>query len=333
MRFGVSTAFALITEEFDKDVDAIRLLVKTFNDPWTGTPKARIAAANSATLLLAATFEEFVREMAQAYARAAVASVRSVRNLPPKLASAAWNRTMEMLAHNRINSGSKVMPAESMLDARTQFDAVYEFCNGDLSQNIYRALAHNENNMRPDEINSLFNVSRLESVCLRIADKEPLLQNFGEAEADKAHARLRDSLNEFFKRRNDIAHSLNAATSSSPDQILKDIDLFDAFGKSLCETLEASECEQGVRRVLTRSEGEEERCIVVKLDGRYAKVLHLIRDDTSRGRYAVNGKRWRPANPVNHWEKLDSSFEEVIELYKREEAWPSTAGGPILEPA
>jgi hypothetical protein len=47
------------------------------------------------------------------------------------------------------------------------------------------------------------------------------------------------SLEEFFERRNGIAHSLNPARSSGPDQILKDIDLLEAFGKSLCETLEA----------------------------------------------------------------------------------------------
>ena len=83
MRFGVSTDFAVITEEFDNDLDAFRLLVNAFDDPQTSAPKARIAAANSSTLLLAATFEEFVREMARAYARAVVASSQSIELLPP----------------------------------------------------------------------------------------------------------------------------------------------------------------------------------------------------------------------------------------------------------
>ncbi len=240
VRFGVATAFTVITEEFGDDLDAIRLLVNSFNDPHKSAPKARIAAANSSTLLLAATFEEFVREMARAYARAVVAATHSFERLPTKLASTAWRRTMETLARVRINTGTKVFSAESVfLDAQTRFNVVYEFCKGDLSQDIYNELIYNENNMRPGEINSLFKVSDLGDVCLKIADKRPLLENFGEAEAGKAHGRLLASLEEFFERRNGIAHSLNPARSSGPDQILKDIDMFNALGKSLCETLEA----------------------------------------------------------------------------------------------
>ena len=85
-------------------------------------------------------------------------------------------------------------------------------------------------------------------------------------------------------------------------------------------------------KVLTRSEGEEERCIVIKPDGHFAKALQLIRDeDSSRGQYEVNGKRWRPANSAVPWERDSSSFEEVVELYRREDTWAPTAGGPILE--
>ena len=81
-------------------------------------------------------------------------------------------------------------------------------------------------------------------------------------------------------------------------------------------------------KVLTRSEGEEERCIVIKPDGDFATALQLIRDeDSSRGQYEVNGKRWR----FTHWERHNSSFEEVVELYRREDTWAPTAGGPILE--
>ena len=86
------------------------------------------------------------------------------------------------------------------------------------------------------------------------------------------------------------------------------------------------------RKVLTRSEGEEERCIVIKPDGQFAKALQLIRDeDISRGRYEVNGKRWRPANSAVPWERHHSSFEDVVELHRREDTWAPTAGGPVIE--
>ena len=78
----MTTELTLITEEFDSDLEAIRLLVNAFkNSPPISAPKARIAAANSATLLLAATFEEFVREMARAYAKAVVTAAHSLEEL------------------------------------------------------------------------------------------------------------------------------------------------------------------------------------------------------------------------------------------------------------
>jgi hypothetical protein len=202
VRLGVSTDFTIITEEFGDDLDAIRSLVNAFNDPHKGIPKARVAAANSATLLLAATFEEFVREMARAYARAVVAAADSFERLPPRLAGTAWRRTMETLARIRIDARSKVFSAESVFsDALTRFNIVYEFCKGDLSKDIYNELIYNENNMRPSEINSLFKVSELVDVCSKLADKKPLLENFGETEVGKAHGRLLSSLEEFFERR------------------------------------------------------------------------------------------------------------------------------------
>jgi hypothetical protein len=236
----VSTNFTVIAEEFAEDLDAIRSLVNAFSDPHKSPPKPRIAAANSATLLLAATFEEFVREMARAYAKAVVTAADSFEKLPPRLARTAWRRTMEALGRTQIDTRSNFFLAESAFaDALTKFNVIYEFCKGDLSQDIYKDLIHNDNNMRPGEINSLFSVSNLGDVCLKLADKKPLLENFCEAEAGKAHGRLLANLEEFFERRNGIAHSLNPARSSGSDQILKDIDMLDAFGKSLCETLEA----------------------------------------------------------------------------------------------
>src|SRR3546814_106825 len=170
--------------------DLIRSLVNAFNDPHKSAPKARIVAANSATLLLAATFEEFVREMARAFARAVVTASDSFERLPPKLAATAWRRTMETLARLRIDTRSKVFSAESVFsDALTRFNVVYGFCKGDLSQDIYNELIYNENNMRPGEINSLFKVSDLVDVCSKLADQRPLLENLGEVAAGQAHGR------------------------------------------------------------------------------------------------------------------------------------------------
>ena len=235
----MSTDFTLIGEEFDGDLETIRLLVNAFEDSPRNAPKTRIAAANSASLLLAASFEEFIRQMARAYAKAVVTAAHSFDKLPKRMANMAWRRTMETLARIRIDTTTKLWSAEPTIsNAQERFTAVYEFCKGDLSKNIYNDLIHNKNNMRPGQINSLFKISGLSDVCFETAGKKPLLDNFGEDDADKAHGRLLKTLEEFFDRRNYIAHSLNTSQSIGQDQVLKDISIFKAFGKSLCETLE-----------------------------------------------------------------------------------------------
>ena len=61
----------------------------------------------------------------------------------------------------------------------------------------------------------------------------------------------------FFERRNRIAHSLNATHSSAPDQILKDIDMFDSIGLSLCETLESESGEYFGSSIIFRKSDNE----------------------------------------------------------------------------
>jgi hypothetical protein len=212
----------------------------TFGDPQK-LAKVRIAAANSATLLVAATFEEFVREMARAYARAVVASATSFEKLPPKLAATAWKRTMEGLSRLRFDGDRDGATTENVFgDAQARFSVIYEFCRGDLSRDIYADLIHNENNMRPGEVNSLFKVSGLGNVCLMLSDKQAMLDTFGESEAGKAHGKLLVGLEDFFERRNGIAHALSLGQSDGPDQIINDIDMLQSLGKALRETLDVS---------------------------------------------------------------------------------------------
>lgn len=205
----MASIFQVITEEFIDDLNAIRSLVVTFSDPQK-TGKARIAAANSATLLVAATFEEFVREMARQYARAIVTNTASFEKLPPKLASTAWKRTMDGLSKMRFGGNDSGVGRENVFGAaQARFTVIHEFCKGDLTQDIYRDLIHNENNMRPGEINGLFKVSGLGDVCNKLSDKQPMLDLFGEAEPGKAHGRLLSQMEDFFERRNAIAHASN----------------------------------------------------------------------------------------------------------------------------
>ncbi len=162
-----TSIFELIREDFVGEIDTIRQLVGTFDGPGK-TAKARIAAANSATLLVAATFEEFVREMAREHARVVVTTSPSFDKLPKKLVSTAWKRSMEGLARVRLDVEQSARES-LMVDTHARFSVAYSFAKGDLTQDIYRDLIHNENNMRPNELNSMFNVAGLSDMCQRSA--------------------------------------------------------------------------------------------------------------------------------------------------------------------
>ncbi|MFM2149093.1 MAG: hypothetical protein RLZZ187_1399 [Pseudomonadota bacterium] len=232
-----TSEFQIINEDFEIELAAIIELVKNFAGKGQ-SPKISIAAANSSTLLLAATFEEFVRDMARTYARAVVTNATSLDKLPKNLASTAWKRSLESLA--RVKFDIEQAAREKLtIDAQARFAVVFEFIKGDLSKDIYNDLIHNENNMRPAQINSLFKISGLQDICKSISDKEDILSFFGEIESGKAHGKMLNGINDFFERRNGIAHALNIRQSSGPDKIITDLEMLRAFGVALYKTLDA----------------------------------------------------------------------------------------------
>ena len=208
--------------------------MKTFESPG-GNAKVRIAAANSATLLVAATFEEFVREMARAHARMIVTTTSSFDKLPKKLISTVWKRSMEGLARLRLD-GEQL--AREDLTIETRFSAAYSFVKGDRTQDIYKELIHNENNMRANEINSMFGVAGLSDMCAKVCDNQAMIEFFGETEPGKAHGKLLAALNDFFERRNGIAHALKPDRSSAPNQIVTDLDMLQARSEAMIQTLD-----------------------------------------------------------------------------------------------
>ena len=178
--------------------------------------------------------------MARAYARSVVNGSETFDKIPTKIVATAWRKSMEALSRLQIDAIDERSSRDVIfMGALARFNSILEFCRGDRTQDIYKDLIHNENNMRPVEINGLFKMCELRNVCLAICDKLPLLEAFAETEPGKAHGQLLISLNAFFERRNQIAHTIAMMRSSGPDLIMKDIDLFSRFGMALCETLEA----------------------------------------------------------------------------------------------
>lgn len=181
----MASVFDVISDDFLSDLQAISDLVSLVENGG-GSSKSRVASINSATLLLAATFEEFIREMGRQYARELVQLTPDPNNLPRKLSATAWKRTLEELARAKVDTGGTPLPlAQIAANARSSFEAVCKFLEGDSTQDIYSTLVHNENNMRPNQINAVFTISDLGNVCEKISEQPFLKDYFGEDELGK----------------------------------------------------------------------------------------------------------------------------------------------------
>jgi hypothetical protein len=231
------TSFDVISEDFSSDLDAISDLVKLVAGGG-GTSKSRVVSINSATLLLAATFEELVREMGRQFAREIVARTANVSDLPKKLTATAWKRSLENMARAKIATGGTSTPLLYIAtEARSEFDAICKFLEGDTSQDIYKYIAHNENNMRPEQINSIFNVCELRNFCGILSETEFMKNHFAEDEGGKTYVKFVVALNDFMEKRNGIAHSLNPGSSASADQFLEDVQLLRALALAMAACL------------------------------------------------------------------------------------------------
>ncbi len=231
------TIFDVISDDFLSDLEAISDLVGLVALEG-GSSKSRIASINSATLLLAATFEELVREMARQFAREVVSRTTNVADLPRKLTATAWKRALENMARAKIDTGGTSMPLLYIAtEARSEFDAICKFLEGDKSQNIYSHIAHNENNMRPDQINAIFKVYDLSNICGKISEVDFLKNHLAEDDSGRTHSKFIMALNDFMEKRNGIAHSLNPGSSASAAQFLDDINLLRAVSLAMAACL------------------------------------------------------------------------------------------------
>ncbi len=236
----VASPFSVIVDDFDEELTSLEVLVQ-MGQGTAVSGRTRIAAIHATTLMLAAAFEEFVRQMAREHAVQVVRSADSLAALPDSLLETAWRRTLTELARA---DGSRRPKREvlrvSAREARPKIDSLCAFLEGDIDQNIFDHLIHNENNMRPGEINRMFRVSGLRDICRQLCGHTSLKAFFDQEDDGHTHGDLLTALEKFIHRRNEIAHSLNPRISSAPAEVFRTIDMFRAFAKDLGATLEAA---------------------------------------------------------------------------------------------
>ena len=190
-------------------------------------------------LLLAATFEVFVREMAKLAAKHVVSSVAAIADVPHPLLRTAWNRTFDTITRTRLPQGTRTNELHATVhSARGRADSVFSFLEGKMTEDIYDELVRTGKNMRVGEINRLFSLSRLPKVCAKVAEQQPIIDHFHSGGSSLSATDLERFINEFIDRRNKIAHQLTAISTFGPTVVHQHITVFRLFADSLCAILE-----------------------------------------------------------------------------------------------
>lgn len=226
-----------ICDEFHEELEGL-LDFAQIGKPASETslsPRARIAAANGATLLLAALYEECIRQLVKSTFNQRRESVKDIGDFPDKLAASVWKRSFEKLARRSFND---IQGTYSVTNGEIR--KILDFClKGDLRSDVSSFIAHNENNMRPDEMASLFKQIGVLNLIGKLGLCKDLQKFTGLENQNHCSEKIKSDIEDFFRRRNEIAHAIQMASSIGPSEIAKDVTLFKAVTSSLVRILSA----------------------------------------------------------------------------------------------
>lgn len=226
----MATEFQLIFEEFSGELDALAEIT-TPPDLASGvlSPRARIAAGNAATLLLAALFEEFIRQEVKAAFKEKARRAANISAFPDKIAGVVWKRSMEKLARTPLEDF-----VSGGIDLESRISSVIAFCvKKDVLAEVGDSVAHNENNMRTSQLGGLFNSIGISSFVSRVCNSRDLVKFLRCENSGKAIPELEARIDDFFRRRNEIAHAITMGSSSGPTALASDIELFRILGAAV----------------------------------------------------------------------------------------------------
>jgi len=227
----MSTEFDIIFEDFCSELNAIDGMIASLATTGGSVTNARsrVAGANAALLLLGALFEEFIRQIVKALFLEKLRSPSGFGSLPPKITAVVWRRSLEKAA--RVPFADVVRDSAIM---STKLTAIAKFClDHDVAADVADAVAHNDNNMRPNQLNELFNQVGLRNAIGQACEDADIIRHFGCDSAGKAKEEFEIWLEQFFRRRNDVAHAIELNSSTGPISLTSDIQCFRVFGKAI----------------------------------------------------------------------------------------------------
>ena len=192
----------------------------------------RTSSARAAILLLAAVYEEYVRQMAGEHALCVADSPRS-KGLKRK----AWKTTFDELARFNPFVGSNELTESVKSESVEKIESLFAFMSGSFHSELLPNAIRNERNMRPTQLNQIFKLSGIEDISREICDRHCLIQYLNADNPDIAHGLFLERQKRFFDQRNEIAHSPVPQRSVAVDVVEGHVALLGMTSRALTETL------------------------------------------------------------------------------------------------
>jgi hypothetical protein len=229
----MATTFDIIREDFSAELDTIRTLVATSDERDTTSTAVKIASSNASMLLLAASFEEFVRECVREFVVQIVSRAAQFADIPPNVGVAVWERAIYLLRGLRYGSRDF-----DRTQAVTSLTYLQDFCLDEtLATPVSDLVAYNQNNLKCKEINDMFRRCGIADYCGALGRLDIFIDFFGSPSADKAHADFMSYLDNFYDSRNEVAHAIGSRKATGSTDIERHLDFFGCLAQAICADL------------------------------------------------------------------------------------------------
>ena len=162
--------------------------------------------AAAAIVLLAAHFEEFVRQQIEEYAGAFINDFDHLKpELVEKIADQYWKAGISKLGRIKPKgSPGWAGRAEPVLRGLIDYPVI-----GTVGAFQPSLLSEHDNNMRWDTVCDLTGRVGVKSLEALLFKNAPLKSSLGSPKADKRTIQIRNKINEFYELRNSIVHSIS----------------------------------------------------------------------------------------------------------------------------
>jgi hypothetical protein len=232
-----ASVFDAIYDEFDVELRAIEFILDELDRAGTnpGAPRARIAGANGSHLLIAAVYEEFIRQSVKEVFVARVDGGKPIAELGLKIQSAVWRKSMAKLRRydddERIGASAQV---------RSMLNGIVKFClDSSPTADVADIVCYNDNNMSVRQTEELFQTIGVKSVLSKVASIRAVRSAIGSPSKADTETQIKSRLTEFYRKRNKIAHSFVFGSASSVGELKNYISTFRAIGIGLTEVCQA----------------------------------------------------------------------------------------------